>query len=152
MRSLAEVRFQSVNVHTKNAMDFVIAVYTGQLMMMPNTEKVIIISEDNGYKAVIDAGNQKKQNIMEQCHTLLDAWYSCARKETVYVSKGTKGINEAKKGILVRNRKYAAAKRYAVNPLKYESVINASGNDKKALYLGMMHTFGKERGLEINLS
>lgn len=112
-------------------MDFVIAVYKGQLMMMPDTEKVIIISEDNGYKAVIDA------------------WYSCVRKETVYVSKGTKGINEVKKGILVRNRKYAAAKRYAVNPLKYESVINASGNDKKALYLGMMHTFGKEKGLEI---
>lgn len=148
-KSPAEVRFQIVNVRTKNAMDFEMAVYAGQLMMNADTDKIIIISADNGFKAVIEAVNQRKQNMMAQYPTLLSAWYMCIREERIPTSKVRVAMNEVKKGILKKEKVRVIAARLSVNPIQYANVIYESGNDKRSLYRGMMHTFGRKKGLEV---
>lgn len=143
----AEVFWQAVNIRTKNALDFELAVYVGGLLQNENTESVFIISMDTGYRAVLEAGNKKKAGKIRQYRSVLEAWYmeshlpDPAPKDTMIGIKSVRKLLDQKKQV-----EYIAEK-LELNPQELEALLSDCESDIRRLYLGMLHTFGREKGL-----
>lgn len=142
-----EVCIQNVNVHTKNAMDFAIAVKAGELLKTEDTERVVIVSNDNGYQAVLEAGNRERPGIVSQYSSVLEAWYLLGNERRLQNPKCTPVsvktvLQEKKTGYTL----IAIAKELDVDVNALTKIIRKANTHKEA-YTEMLHAFGREKGL-----
>lgn len=148
-RSDAEVIWQAVNVHTKNALDFELAVYAGGLLMSDFTESICIISADSGYKAVTEAGNKLQPGTVWQYSSILEAWYMQSHTADAAGTGPMASIKNVRK--MLRQKKLVAsiAGKIGLDPKDVMVLMEECGADIHRLYLGMLHSFGKEKGLAV---
>lgn len=142
----ARILSQNVNVRTKNAMDFALAVMAGKLLAGDPEGKITIISGDSGYKAVLEAGNGKEPGRVFQHHSILEAWYL---KERNPGKEANASIKSIMKEIRKRKTLADAAAALSADPELLSAVMEESGSDFRKLYQELLHVFGRERGLRL---
>lgn len=148
MQGKAGVDWQPVNARTKNALDFELAVYTGGLLRDTDTGSIYIISVDNGYKAVLEAGNKTKPGTIFQYSSILEAWYM-RKRETDDSFGEMASIKSVRKMLRQKKLIESIAARTELDSGAVINLIAECGTDIHRLYLGMLHAFGKEKGLAV---
>lgn len=74
LRSKAVVRTFFCGASSKNAMDFEIAAFFGEIIKRPRTERISIISSDKGYQALKDYGRRVRKTVqLYQAPTVMEA-------------------------------------------------------------------------------
>lgn len=148
MMGKASVRTQAVNVHTKNALDFELAVYVGRLVVAETTENIFIISNDGGYQAVVEGGSRAEFYNIYLYDSILEAYYMKTRTEEEK-NKQNIPVKDLKKMIKRKKALYVMADVLSIDPAELVFVIMSADDNARSVYTGMLHAFGKEKGLEV---
>ena len=143
--SNATTLFRMVNAHSKNALDFQLSVYVGQILNLTDTEKIFIISQDKGYQAVECV--ERSENIqIRQYPSVLECWYQ--EQRSVFTSNKNVKMMDLKT-MLGMDRTYRQlAEQYEVNFRSLKEILR-KGLDIKEFYTALTHTFGRQKGREL---
>ena len=148
------------SVQTKNALDFQLAAYFGEILVKPDTRRLSIISKDNGYRALVDyAIKVRKDVVVYQGVSILEAYIAatCSTAVKMYVShKGSRVDFKHIMEELKKKKKFETPIREALtgicNRESMEVVLKIAGKESatpREKYLGMLHAFGRVKGTEI---
>ena len=140
----------------KNMMDFEIAAYTGAVLEDPDTERISIISNDNGYKALTDyiyrAG---KMTVLFQAATILEAYVADKEgiTEPVYSKKSqtipfSHVMKELKRRRVIEKELRAQIKNYDDDTAEAVLALAANGTPREQ-YLGLLKLLGREKGTKV---
>ena len=143
--SNATTLFRMVNAHSKNALDFQLSVYVGQILNLPDTEKIFIISLDKGYHA-IESVERSQEIQIRQYPSILECLYQ--QERPVFTSAKNVKIVDLKT-MLGMDRIYRQlAEKYEVNFKSLKEILR-KGLDIREFYTELTHTFGRQKGREL---
>lgn len=150
----AKVEIRSVNVHTKNALDFELSIYVGILISSVFPEHIYIISEDNGYKAVLDGGNRefaalgRKEQAVFLCRTILEGWYQKTKAIVVEQPDKAVSVKTLPREVKIDPVVGLTAGELSLDPIEFARLVDSSSGDRRKLYLTLLHVYGREKGLK----
>ena len=144
----------------KNGLDFYIAIRVGEILQKYPGEKILIVSQDQGYYAILDyctayggiAGEIKFAASIEAGIVMLDG-ETDRRKRIMNIRKNTSldtqfAIYQEKKSLYQQIAQLLADTPYADEVDRIFQIIETKDTPKK-LYTATLHEFGTKRGLEI---
>ena len=148
------------STQTKNALDFQLAAYFGEVLVRPETRRISIISNDKGYKALEDyAGKIRKDLVVYQGVSILEAYVASTSSHSVKSYVTRKGNSVDFKRImeeLKKRKQFEEPIREALRNLCDEEsldkvilLISREGLSRRQIYLEMLHLFGRVRGTEV---
>lgn len=141
----------------KNVMDFEIAAYVGAVLEDPDTERISIISHDNGYRALVDyAERAGKKAVIFQSPTILDAYIADKEglTEPVYLKKKGQSVTfshimkELKTRHAIENEIRDQIRNYDEETVEAVLVLAADGTPREQ-YLGLLKLLGREKGTKL---
>lgn len=143
----------------KNALDFCLATEVGRLIA-EGSSKVIIISKDQGFRAVIDYWkSQLRRQAVVMMPNILEGLLHLNRfREEIASYRAEKKVlriddvlEEMKEKKSLENSILKKTQDIGLNDKEKEDVCEILQNipQKRQIYLGMLKRFGRKRGLEI---
>lgn len=143
--SNAETIFRFVNARSRNALDFQLAVYVGQLLNLADTEKIFIISHDKGYQAV-ELVERSGEVQIRQYPSILECLYQ--ERRPVFASTKNVKIADLKTMLEMDRTVRKMAETYQVNFRTLKTILR-KGLQGRELYVELSHAFGREKGLRL---
>ena len=155
LASRAVIRTFFCNAQTKNAMDFEMAAYLGALLTRPETERISIISRDNGFKALVDYAGQVRKNVpVFQARSILEAYV--VAESLLYPGAYEKGksvdlqeVMQEKLEMPVRETLSGELELSESEIRKVLQIVGDGSSGAKERYLNLLKTFGREKGTAI---
>lgn len=143
--SNAETVFRFVNARSRNALDFQLSVYVGQLLNLADTKKIFIISHDKGYQAV-ELVERSREVQIRQYPSILECLYQ--ERRPVFMSTKNVKIADLKTMLEMDRTVRETAETYQVNFSALKATLR-KGLKGRELYVELSHAFGREKGLNL---
>lgn len=143
--SNAGTLFRVVNAHSRNALDFQLAVYVGQILNLPDTEKIFIISHDKGFQA-IESVERKSEIQISQYPSILECLYQ--KQRPVFSSTRNVKIVDLKTMLEMDQGYRQLAEESEVNFRDLKEILRKR-LDIRTFYTELIHVFGRQKGREL---
>lgn len=140
----------------KNAMDFEIAAYAGAVLERADTERVSVISMDNGYAVLEDyTRRMRKDVIFYQAKNIIEAYV--AGQQKICWREYKTGQNVEFKRIMdeLRRKKHCERminfrmKGFSADEKEKAVAIYNTFSPGREMYLLVLHEFGRVKGTEV---
>ena len=142
-------------VSGRNALDFEVAAYVGAVLENAETERVSIISNDGGYKALADYASRAGKNaIVYRASTILEAYVADKEglTEPPYQSKNSISFGKIMKEVRKRQifEKEICEQLHNYDDETAEKALELiSDGTPREQYLGLLKLLGREKGTKL---